>query len=141
MPIVRPYPIGELSPQPLPDVAPNVPAAGDINLFGGNQARDLQLAGQSLGQAGDTLAALYQRHAQEANDTRVQDFNNQFITGVQQTLRTGPDAYYKLEGADAIKGADAVTEKLATFKDQLLQQAPNDYQRQKLGPILDAHFR
>ncbi len=140
MPIVRPYPVSEVLPLRIPDDAPNVPAAGDIALFGGNRARDLQLAGQSLGQASDTLFALYQRHAQEANDTRVQDFNNQFITRVQQTLRTGPDAYYKLEGADAIKGAEAVTDKLATFKDQLLQQAPNDYQRQKLGPILDAHF-
>jgi hypothetical protein len=140
MPIVRPYPESEVSPQPLPDVAPNVPAAGDIDLFGGNRARDLQLVGQNLGQASDSLFSIYQRRAQEANDTRVQDVNNQFITGVQQALRTGPDAYGKLEGADAIKGAGAVTQKLATFKDQLLEQAPNDYQRRKLAPILEAHL-
>ena len=31
MPIVRLYPLGEASPQPLPpDAAPNVPAAGDL---------------------------------------------------------------------------------------------------------------
>jgi len=30
MPIVRLCPLGEASPQPLPDAAPNVPAAGDL---------------------------------------------------------------------------------------------------------------
>ncbi len=74
----------------LPDVAPNVPAAGDINLFGGNRARDLQLAGQNLGQASDTLFALYQREAQDANDTRVQDLNNQFLDGSRAVLKTDP---------------------------------------------------
>jgi hypothetical protein len=140
MPIVRPYPIGELSPQPLPNVAPSVPAAGDINLFGGNRARDLQLAGQNLGQASDSLFALYQRHAQDANDTRVQDLNNRFIDDSRAILKTGPDAYYNQTGADAITGADAATEKLTTLKDQLLGQTANDYQRQKLTPILAAHL-
>ena len=40
MPIVRLYPESEVSPLPLPDAAPNVPAAGDMDLFGGNRARD-----------------------------------------------------------------------------------------------------
>ena len=111
MPVVRPYPIGEVSPQPIPDVAPSVPAAGEIALFGGNRARDLQLAGEQLGQASDTLFALYQRHAQEANDTRVQDLNNRFITGKREILQTGPDAYYNQSGADAIAGTDVATGK------------------------------
>ncbi|WP_428659345.1 hypothetical protein [Reyranella sp.] len=140
MPIVRPYPIGEVSPQPLPDDAPNVPAAGDITLFGGNRARDLQLAGQNLGQASDALAALFERHAQEANDSRVQDLNNRFLDGSRAILKTGPDAYYNLSGADAIKNADATTGKLTALRDALLGQTANGYQREKLAPILDAHL-
>ena len=140
MPIVRPYPRGELSPQPLPDVAPNVPAAEDINPFGGNRARDLQVAGQNLGQASDTLAALHQRHAQQANDTRVQDFTNQFLDGRRAILQTGPDAYYKLSGADAIRGGDAAKAKLTALRDELLGQTANPYQRERLGPILDRHL-
>jgi len=140
MPIVRLYPVGEASPQPLPDVTPHVPAAGDINLFGGNQARDLQVAGQNLGQASDALFALYERHAQEANDTRVQDLNNRFMDGSRAILQTGPDAYYKLSGADAIQGADAATAKLTSLKDEVFSQAANRYQRERLVPILDAHL-
>jgi len=48
MPIVPLYPRGEVSPRPLPDVAPSVPAAGDPALFGAERARDLQFAGQQL---------------------------------------------------------------------------------------------
>jgi Restriction endonuclease fold toxin 5 len=140
MPIVRLYPESESLPLRIPDAARNVPAARDIDLFGGNRARDLQVAGQQLGQASDSLFALYDRHAQQANDTRVQDFNNQFITGMQQILRTGPEAYFNQKGADAIRGAGAATERLAALKKQLFEGASNDYQRRKLAPILDAHF-
>jgi hypothetical protein len=122
MPIVRPYPIGEVSPQPIPNVAPSVPAASDINLFGGNRARDLQVAGQNLGQASDSLFALYQRKAQDANDTRVQDFTNRFLDGRRAILQTGPDAYYNQTGADAITGADAATGQLTTLRDEVLGQ-------------------
>ena len=96
MPIVRPYPISEVSPQPMPNVAPSVPAAGEIALFGGNRARDLQLAGQNLGQASDSLFALYQREAKDANDTRVQDLNNRFIDDSRTILKTGPDGLTKV---------------------------------------------
>jgi hypothetical protein len=58
VPIVRSYPIGEVSSQPISDAQLNVPAAGDTALFGGNQARDLQVAGQNLGQTSDTLFAV-----------------------------------------------------------------------------------
>ena len=117
-----------------------MPAAGDIDLFGGNRARDLQLAGQQLGQASDTLSALHQRHAQEANDTRVQDFTNRFLDGRRAILQTGPDAYYKLSGADAIRGGDATRAKLTALKDELLGETANPYQRERLGSILDTHL-
>jgi len=140
MPIVRRYPDSEILPLPIPDAARNVPAAGDIDLSDGNRTRDLQVAGQQLGQASDSLFALYDRHARQANDTRVQDFNNQFITRMEQILRTGPEAYFNQKGADAIRGASAATERLAKLKEEVIGQAPNDYQRRKLAPILDAHF-
>ncbi len=140
MPIVRPYPIGEVLPQPLPNAQPNVAAAGDIASFGGNQARDLQQAGANLDRASDNLFGIYERAAKEANESRIQDFNNQFIWGSQDILRTGSDAYFKLRGADAIQGAAGATERLKNLKDQVLGQTANPYQRQRLGPILDAHF-
>ncbi|WP_428671164.1 hypothetical protein [Reyranella sp.] len=140
MPIVRLYPDSDFLPLRIPDATPNVPAAGDIDLFGGNRARDLQAAGQNLGQTSDTLFALYERHTQQANDIRVQDFNNRFITGMQQILRTGPEAYFNQKSADAIRGAGTATERLAKLKEEVIGQAPNDYQRRKLAPILDAHF-
>ena len=76
MPIVPLYPVGGASPQPLPNVSPNVPAAGEPAMFGADRAHDLQAAGQQVSQASDTLAALYERTAREANNTRVQDLNN-----------------------------------------------------------------
>jgi hypothetical protein len=115
MPVVRPYPIGEVSPQPLPNAQPNVPAAGDVALFGGNQAQDLQLAGQRLGQASDNVFSLYERMAKDANDSRVQDLNNQFLNARRDILRTAPNAYYNQKGAGAISGAGAVTGKLKTI--------------------------
>jgi len=140
MPFVRPYPIGEVPPQPIPDVAPSVPAAGEIALFGGNRARDLQVAGQQLGQASGSLFALYQREAQAANDTRVQDLNDRFINGKREILQTGPDAYCNRTGADAIQSADAATAKLTTLRDEFLGQTANGYRRERLAPILDAHL-
>src|SRR5690349_6593936 len=121
MPIVRLYPLGEASPQPLPDVAPIVPAAGDLALFGGDRARDLQVAGQALGQASESLAALYERHAREANETRVQDLNNKFLDRRRGILQD----YYGQSGADAIKGADAATGRLAALRDDIFGQTAN----------------
>src|SRR5689334_9314656 len=135
MPIVRPYSIGEVLPLPIPNAQPNVPAAGDTALFGGNQARDLQAAGQNLGQASGSLFALYERAAKDANDNRVQDLNNRFLDERREILRTGPNAYYSRKGADAIGAAGAVTEKLKTLGEQIFGQAGNGYQRQRLRPI------
>jgi hypothetical protein len=119
---------------------PSVAAAGDVGLFGGNQARDLQVAGAHLDRTGNNVFSIYEHAAKEANDSRVQDFNNQFILGQQEILRTGADAYYRLKGADAIQGAGTATERLQKLKEQLLSQTANPYQRQRLAPILDAHF-
>jgi hypothetical protein len=53
---------------------------------GGSQVRDLKIAGQQPGQASDSLFTLYERHAQQANDIRVQDFNDRFIAGMSYHL-------------------------------------------------------
>ncbi|MCW5738197.1 MAG: hypothetical protein KIS73_29010 [Enhydrobacter sp.] len=140
MPVVRPYPIAEIEPRAIPTAAPHVAAAGDLGSFGGNQARDLQVAGANLDRAGDAVFSIYEREAREANESRIQDFNNQFILGKQELLLTGPNAYYKLKGADAIQGAAAATDGLKKLKDGLLGQTANPYQRQRLGAILDSHF-
>jgi hypothetical protein len=136
MPIVPLYPRGEVSPRPLPDVAPSVPAAGDPALFGADRARDLQLAGQPLGQASDSLAALYERTAREANDTRVQDLDNRFLDGRRAILQN----YYDRTGADAITGADTATGELTALRDEVFGQSANGTQRQRLGRILDTHL-
>jgi hypothetical protein len=86
MPIVPLYPVGGASPQPLPNVSPNVPAAGEPAMFGADRAHDLQAAGQQVSQASDSLAALYERTAREANNTRVQDLNNQVLDGRREIL-------------------------------------------------------
>ena len=112
----------------------------DGALFGGYQASDLQRAGPQLGQASDSLFALYERKAAEANESRVQDLNNRFITRMQDVLRTGPDAFLKREGADAIKAAGATIETLKKVKAEIFGQAVNGYQRNRLAPILDTHF-
>jgi len=114
MPVVRPYPIDEFWPQ--------------------------SIAGEQRGQTGGSLAAFYERTAREANDTRVQDLNNRFITGRREILQTGPDAYYNQTGADAITGADAATGRLMALRDEIFGQAANGYQRRKLAPILDTHL-
>jgi hypothetical protein len=136
MPIVPLYPRGEVSPRSLSDAAPNVPAAGDPALFGADRARDLQLAGQQLGQASESLAALYERTAREANDTRVQDLTNRFLGGRRTILHT----WSNRTGADVIAGADAAIANLTSLKDEVFGQSANGYQRQRLGPILDAHL-
>ncbi|MCW5737017.1 MAG: hypothetical protein KIS73_23025, partial [Enhydrobacter sp.] len=97
-------------------------------------------AGPQLGRASDSLFALYERNATEANESRVQDLNNRFITRMQDVLRTGPGAFHKLEGADAIKAAGATTETLKKFKAEIFGQTANGYQRSRLAPILDTHF-
>jgi len=136
MPIVPLSPRGEVSPQPIPDIAPHVPAAGDISLFGGNRSRDLQAAGQNLGQASDSLFALYERTAREANDIRVQDLTNRFLDGRRAILQS----YSSQTGADAIAGADAASANLTSLKDEVFGQTANGNQRQRLAPILDAHL-
>jgi len=136
MPIVPLYPVDGASPQRVPNSGPTVPAAGEPAMSGADRARDLHAARQQVGQSNDSLAALHERTAREANDTRVQDLNNRFLDGRREILQ----AYYDRTGADAIQGADATTGKLTALRDAVFGQTANGYQRQRLGPILDTHL-
>lgn len=137
MPVVRPYNLPEVEARPIPNVAPNVAAAGDIGSFGGNQARDLQVAGQNLGQTGDILFTMYEREAKEANDTRVQDLSNQYVENQQKILFTDPNAFYRQRGDAAINAAEPTTKALQQLKTDYLAQTKNAYQRDLLGKRLD----
>lgn len=136
MPVVRPYPIGEVDARPIPNVALNVAAAGDVGLFGGNQARDLQQAGQNLDRTSDITFNIYERAAKEANDTKVESDLNGFIDRKQKTLAD----FVQLKGQDAIQGSKAVNDGLLTMKTQLLDGAKNAYQRDSLSRRLDAQL-
>lgn len=138
MAVVRPYPISEVQGAVLPNVQPGVDQGALALASGAPAARDMVQAGQTVDRAAAIVDNMAEREFKIANDTRVQDLNNQYITGAQQILHTGPDAFSKLKGEEAIKAAPAVTERLGKLREQLLGTASNDYQRRSLRTILDA---
>ena len=138
MAIIRPSNLQTVAPQAAPNVMPRADA--DIASFGGTQARDQMVAGQQLEKASDSLGNIALAEMKDANETRVQDLNNQFISGQQAALYTSPDAFYRLKGADAINGAEKATDKLIELKKQTIDGAANPYQRQRLSAIIDSHF-
>lgn len=138
MAIIRPSNLQTVAPQAAPNAMPQ--ANADIASFGGTQARDTMVAGQQLEKASDSLGNIALAEMKDANETRVQDLNNQFINGQQAALYTAPDAFYRLKGADAINGAEKATDKLIELKKQTIDGAANPYQRQRLSAIIDSHF-
>lgn len=76
----------------------------------------------------------------EANDARVNDLNNQFIDARQQVLFTAPQAFLRLQGADAITRAADAGEVFDTLREQTLDQTANVHQRNRLAPMLDWHL-
>jgi hypothetical protein len=65
---------------------------------------------------------------------------NRFIAGKQETLFDAPDAFYRQEGADAVDGAPAITQRLQALRTATLDQARDDSERAALGPRLDLHI-
>src|ERR1700689_2149131 len=57
----------------------------------------------------DPMAA---REEKIADDTRVEQSLNRFITGKQAALFEAPDAFYRAQGEDAIHAAPVATQKL-----------------------------
>jgi len=140
MATVQPYPIPTVAPQAAPNVAPSAGAAGDVGLFGGNQARDMQVAGAQLEKASNSVENIALREKAIADQTRVEGEVNGFISAKQNALYTAPDAFYRLKGEAAINGAQAVTDNLIDLKKEALSRAANDDQRLALGRALDAQI-
>lgn len=149
MPVVRPYPLGE-GVQARPLGGGRGPSSdGGLSSFGQTQpnqvqqtsglGRDLQVAGSELGQASDSLTNIALREQQQVNEARVQDLNTQFITGQQQLLNTGDNAFYKKQGKDAIEGAPIATQGLLDLQKSILGQTVNGYQKNRLTAILNNH--
>ncbi len=136
MPVVRQYGLPEVEARPIPNAYPGVAAAGDASLFGGNQARDEQVAGANLERASDNTFNIYGAKAKEANDTKVDADLNSFIDQKQKTLA----GFVQLRGEEAIKATQGVTDALLKSKQQLVDGAKNAYQRDVLAKRLDAHL-
>lgn len=137
MAIIRPSNLQTVAPQAAPNAL--LRSDADIASFGGTQARDQVVAGQQLERASDSLANVALAEMRDANETRVQDLNNQFINAQHAALYTSPDAFYRLKGADAINGAEKATDRLIELKKQTVDAAANPYQRQRLSGIIDSH--
>ncbi len=78
------------------------------------------------------------REQKIADDTRVEDALNRFVTARQSALFEAPDAFYRTQGVDAIHAAPGTTQKLDDLRGELMDGLANDNQRQRLGASLDA---
>ena len=78
--------------------------------------------------------------APPADDHRIEEMVNHFIAGKQEALFTAPDAFYRLEGADAIEGQPAIADRLQALRAATLDLARNDSERAALEPRLDLHI-
>jgi hypothetical protein len=75
-----------------------------------------------------------------ANDARVEQAVNSFLTAKQGALFEAPDAFYRQQGEDAIHAAPVVTKNLDQIRADLLDGLANDYQRNRLSNALDAQM-
>ncbi len=76
-----------------------------------------------------------------ADNTRAESELNRFIATKQDALFVAPDAFYRTQGADAIRTAPFVLDSLSRLNEDALDGLANDAQRRKLGPALDAHLQ
>lgn len=119
----------------FPGMNINAPAGA----FGATEAQAIMQAGDKVSRAGDVLAGAAVREFKEANDARIDELNNQYLTGQIGVLSTGKDAFYTKQGADAIHGAPVTVERLGKLREDTMGQAVNEYQRRTLGARLDFH--
>ena len=75
-----------------------------------------------------------------ADDHRIEGMVNHFIAGKQEALFTAPDAFYRLEGAEAVEGQPAINDRLQALRSATLDLARDDSERAALGPRLDLHI-
>lgn len=78
--------------------------------------------------------------APPADDHRIEEMVNHFIAGKQEALFTAPDAFYRLQGADAVDGQPAINERLQALRAATLDLARDYGERAALGPRLDLHL-
>jgi len=72
--------------------------------------------------------------------TLAQALNNDFIARQQQLLHDGPDAFYQMQGADALAAAPGVLDQLGGLRNRLLDTTTSSRQRQILSQALDNHL-
>ena len=77
---------------------------------------------------------------QPVDDHRVEALVNRFIADKQEALFTAPDAYYRLQGADALDGRSAIDDRLQALRAATLDLARDDGERAALEPRLDLHI-
>jgi hypothetical protein len=73
------------------------------------------------------------------DDHRVEALVNSFIAGKQEALFTAPDAFYRLEGNDAVQGQPAIARRLQAVRAATLEQARHEGERAALDRRLDLH--
>lgn len=146
MAIIRPSNQQTVMPQGggayLPGGAPPAEAFGNISgaVAADRQGRDLQVAGAYLEKASNSVETIALQEMRDANEARVQDLANGFMSGTQFTLYTDKDAFYRKRGQEAINGAQSATDRLIELKKDALGLAANEYQKQRLSKIIDAQL-
>ena len=71
---------------------------------------------------------------------RVESLVNRFIAAKHNVMFDAPDAFYRLEGGDAVDGGPAIGQRLQGLRAAALDLARDDGERDALGPRLDAHI-
>lgn len=102
-------------------------------------ATALERGAQRVEQGADALFQSGMRELAEANATRINDLNNQYIEAQTQILSTGKDAFYTKQGENAIKGADTAVKSLQALRDNILSQPMSDRARVALSARLNDH--
>jgi hypothetical protein len=74
------------------------------------------------------------------DDHRVEALVNRFIAGKQEALFTAPDAFSRLQGADAVQDRPAIDDRLQALRAATLDLARDDGERAALEPRLDLHI-
>lgn len=143
MSVIRSYNQPTVEARPAPGAV--VPANAAVGAFGNaaqteGNARATMTAGAFLDRAADTTSNMALAAMEEANEARVQELANGFMSGTQFTLYTDKDAFYRKRGQDAINGAQQATDRLLDLKKEALGNAANDVQRRRLSKMLDAQI-
>jgi hypothetical protein len=74
------------------------------------------------------------------DDYRIEAMVNGFIVGKQEALFTAPDAFYRLQAADAVQGRPAIAQRLMDLQTATLDQARDDAERAAPARCLDLHL-